>query len=221
MKKIVLIGAGGHCKVVIDIIKSRNEYEIIGVTEKQLVKDNVAGIPILGDDSILQQLYSHGVEYAFICIGAINNLGLRNKIYKNLKEIGFKLPVIRHITSVISPRTSIDEGTCIMPGAIINSDTIIGKNCIINTSSVVEHDCKVGDNCHISPGAVIAGGVEILKDTHIGLGSRVIESVKIGSNVIIGAGATVINNVENNMVAVGVPAKVIRNRLEIFQREGG
>lgn len=219
MKKIVLIGAGGHCKVIIDIIKSTNEYEIIGITDKT-AKRNLLDIPIIGDDSVLWDVYKNGIDYAFICIGAIGNLQLRNKIYKNLKEIGFKLPVISHKTSVISKTTFIDEGTCIMPGAIINSGAVIGKNCIINTSSIIEHDCKLGDNCHVSPGAILAGGVKILKDTHIGLGSRVIENIKIGSNVIIGAGATVLNNVEDNIVAVGVPAKAIRKRIEI-SRGGG
>lgn len=93
----------------------------------------------------------------FLCIGALGNLNLRNKIYNNLKEIGFKLPVLIHNTAIVSNYATIGEGTCIMPGAIINSEAKIGENCIINTGAIIEHDCIIEDNCHISPRAVLGG----------------------------------------------------------------
>lgn len=209
MKKIVLIGAGGHCKVIIDIIRSTNEYQICGITDKNADK-RLLDIPIIGDDDVMQEVYNNGVEYAFIAIGAIDNLNIRNLICNKLKKVGFKLPVLIHKNAIVSPYAKIGDGTCIMPGAIINSCTTIGNNCIINTGSVVEHDCNVGYNTHISPNASIAGGVTIGFNTHIGIGSSIIETKYIGNNVTIGAGAVVIDDIKDNSIAVGVPAKVIK-----------
>lgn len=206
MKKIVLIGAGGHCKVIIDIIKSKDEYEIIGIIDNNSI-GSVFDIPIIGDDSILDSIYMGGVDYAFIAIGAISNINIRNKIYTKLKYIGYKLPILIHKSAIISRFSSIGEGTCVMAGAIVNPGVDIGENCIINTGSVIEHDCKIGDNTHISPNVSIAGGVNIGFNTHIGIGSCVIQNIEIGSNVTVGAGAVVINNINNNVLVVGVPAR--------------
>ena len=213
MEKIVLVGAGGHCKVIIDIIKSVGEYDIIGVTDttfrgQKLVLD----IPIIGDDSILKKLYNDGVKNAFVCIGALQNIKLRDKIYNKLKDIGFNIPVLIHKDAIVSSYASIAAGTCVMPGAIINPGVFIEENCIINTGVVIEHDCKIQRNTHISPKACIAGAVKVGHDTHVGMGSCIIQALHIGNNVIIGAGAVVINNVVDNVVAVGVPSKIIKRR---------
>lgn len=209
MKKIVLIGAGGHCKVIIDIIKSTDDYEIVGVTDRN-INGNVLDIPIIGDDTVLSELYNSGVKYAFVGIGALDNIQIRNNLYEKLKNIGFKLPVLIHKTAIISPFSHINEGTCVMAGAIVNPGTVVGKNCIINTGSVIEHDCKIGYNTHISPNVSVAGGVNIGCNTHIGIGSTIIQEKIIGNNVTIGAGAVVINDIADNSLAVGVPAKIIR-----------
>ncbi|MCH5139124.1 acetyltransferase, partial [Clostridiaceae bacterium UIB06] len=206
MKKVVLIGAGGHCKVIIDIIKSTNEYEIVGITNKSYNED-VLNVPVIGDDNVLDKLYNDGVKYAFICIGALNNINIRNRIYKKLKNIGFNLPVLIHKTAVVSTFSHIAEGTCIMAGTIINPGVHIEKNCIINTGAIIEHDCFIGYNTHISPKVALAGGVKVGFNTHIGIGSSVIQNIEIGNNVTIGAGAVVINNIHDSVLAVGVPAK--------------
>lgn len=208
MEKIVLVGAGGHCKVIIDIIKSNNAYEIIGITDKCTKEKALLDISIIGDDNKLKEVYKQGIKNAFLCIGALGNLNLRNKIYKNLKEIGFNLPVLIHNTAIVSKYATIGEGTCIMPGVIINSGAKIGKNCIINTGVIIEHDCVIEDNCHISPRAVLGGGVSIDKNTHIGIGATVIQGVNIGCNVTLGAGAVAIRPIPNNVVALGIPSKV-------------
>lgn len=211
MKKIVLIGAGGHCKVIIDIIKSRNEYEIVGITDKDNSK-SVLNVPVIGDDSVLSRIHNSGVEYAFICIGALDNIKIRNNLYSKLKTIGFKLPVLLHETAIISPFSDIRSGTCIMAGVIINPGTTIGENCIVNTGSVVEHDCKIGVNTHISPNVSIAGGVKIGNNTQVGIGSSIIQGRIIGNDVTIGAGSVVITDIKDNSLAVGVPAKIIKNK---------
>ena len=213
MEKIVLVGAGGHCKVVIDIIKSTGSYNIVGITDKAHDKEKlVLDIPIIGDDIILTELYNSGVKNAFVCVGALENIAVRDKIYNNLKAIGFNIPVLLHKHALVSPYASIGLGTCVMGGAIINPGAIIAQNCIVNTGAIIEHDCKVQRNTHISPKACIAGGVEIGYNTHIGMGSSIIQSVHIGNNVIIGAGAVVIENIVDNVVAVGIPSKIIKCR---------
>lgn len=215
MEKIVLVGAGGHCKVIIDIIESNEKYEIMGVTDKayDLCEEKfVLNIPIIGDDSILKELYNRGVRNAFVCIGALQNIEVRDKIFNNLKAIGFNLPVLTHKYAIVSPYAKIHGGTCVMAGAIINPNALIEENCIINTGAIIEHDCIVQRNSHISPRACIAGGVNIGCNTHIGMGSSIIQLLHIGDNVIIGAGAVVIENIRDNVVAVGIPSKIIKCR---------
>ncbi len=213
MEKIVLVGAGGHCKVIIDIIKSVSKYDIVGVTDKDYIGDKfVLDIPIIGDDSILEELHNTGVKNAFVCVGALQNILTREKIYNNLKAIGFSIPVLIHKDAMVSPYANVAGGTCIMPGAIINPGAYIEENCIVNTGAVIEHDCKLQRNTHISPKACLAGGVSIGRNTHVGMGSSIIQSVHIGNNVIIGAGAVVVENIVDNVVAVGIPSKIIKCR---------
>lgn len=212
MKKIVLIGAGGHCKVVIDIINSQKAFEIIGITDNDVSIGSVLGIPVIGTDDKLHDLYENQVQYAFICIGALDNLELRMKLFNKLTQIGFKLPVLVHRDAVVSPHSKIEAGTCVMAGAIVNAESTIGENCIINTGAIIEHDCKISNNCHISPGVVLAGGVEIGSNTHIGIGASVIQNIKIGRNTVIGSGAAVIRNIGAYTLAIGVPAVEVQRK---------
>jgi len=173
----------------------------------------VLDVPIIGDDSILEELYNKGIKNAFLCVGALDNIKIRDKIYKNLKAIGFNIPTLIHKNAMVSPYANIAVGTCVMSGAIVNPGTYIEENCIVNTGAVVEHDCKVGRNTHISPKACIAGGVEVGCNTHIGMGSSIIQALHIGNNVTIGAGAVVLENIVDDVVAVGIPSKIIKRRL--------
>lgn len=211
MKKIVLIGAGGHCKVIMDIINSSLKYEIVGITDKSYPSSEALyGVNIIGSDDILEQIYDEGVEYAFICVGAMRNIHLRNNLYKRLKDIGYKLPVLIHSKAVVSEHSILGEGTCVMAGAIVNSGAKVGNNSIINTGAIVEHDSIVGNNSHICPGAVLAGNVVIGDNCEIGIGSSIIQGIKIGENTSIGAGSVVIRDVDKGSVAAGVPAKVFK-----------
>ncbi|QAA31669.1 acetyltransferase [Clostridium manihotivorum] len=207
MKDIVLVGGGGHCKVIIDIIESRKEYNVIGIVDNNQNLKDVLSVPVLGNDNILEELYDKGISNAFVCIGALGNIDIRNKVYNKLKKIGFKIPKLIHKNSYISSNVSIGEGTCVMAGVIINPDSQIGENCIINTGAIIEHDCIVSDNVHVSPGVKVGGGVKISYNTHIGIGSTIIQGVTIGNNVIIGAGSVVVNDFSDNILAFGVPAK--------------
>jgi sugar O-acyltransferase (sialic acid O-acetyltransferase NeuD family) len=212
VERIVLIGGGGHCRVIIDILNSMKKYEIVGVTDKGGAEKKILDIPVIGDDSILESLYDSGVKNAFVCIGALNNIDIRDKIYFKLKNIGFNIPKLIHNKAIVSPYAEIKDGTCVMAGAVVNPGSVIGENCIINTSSVIEHDCIIGRNTHISPRSSIAGGVKIGDNCHIGMGSSVIQGITIGNNTIIGAGSVILNDIESNVTVVGVPGEIIKRR---------
>lgn len=214
MEKIVLVGGGGHCKVIIDIIKTMGTYEIIGITDSSYSENQgkihkyVMDIPILGDDSILEGLYNSGVNNAFITLGALGKPFIREKIFNNLRKIGFNIPILIHSDAVVSPYSTLKSGTCVMAGAVINPDAYISENCIINSRAVIEHDCNLHSNVHVSPGATLCGGVEIGTNSHIGAGSTIIQNVRIGKKVIVGAGSVVLSDVEDNSTVIGIPAKI-------------
>lgn len=213
MDNIVLIGAGGHCKVIIDIIKSMGIYKIIGITDENKVQDELMnGINIIGSDDVLTEVYARGVTNAFVCVGALGNPALRATLYNKIKDIGFNIPCLVHKSAIVSDYANLGSGTCVMPGAIINSGAFISKNCIINSSAVIEHECNVGYNTHISPKACICGGTNIGSNCHIGAGSIIIQGITIGDNVTIGAGAVVIRDVLGGSIVAGVPAKLIGRR---------
>lgn len=210
MEKIILIGAGGHTKVLIDVINSKKEFSIEGLIDKNIEAELIDNYSVIGTDEDLNKIYKDGISFAFIGVGGLVDSQIRNKIYKNLKNIGYKLPVLIHKNAIVSENTIIGEGTCIMPGCVINSGVRIGKNSIVNSGAIVEHDCIIGENVHLSPGSVLGGNVNINNNTHIGLGAKIIQGIKIGKNVTIGAGAVVINDIEDNAVVVGVPGKIIK-----------
>jgi len=207
---ILLLGSGGHAKVIIDAIKiSYPEYRIIGLTdviEERLGKE-VLGIPILGTDIILDK---QGLRKVFIAVGMTKVSFCRLDTYNHLVSTGFELVNIIHKKSIISDMVTIGCGNAILAGVIINADALIGNACIINTGSIIEHDCIIGNNVHVAPGAKLSGNAIIKDNSIIGIGASVIQGVQIGKNCIIGAGSAVISNIPDNSTAVGVPAKVIK-----------
>lgn len=215
VKKIILVGGGGHCKVIIDLLRFIGEYEIVGILDKRTGIKEALGVPVIGDDCLLAEVYKSNVHFAFITVGAINNLLKRKVLFEKVKKIGFQFPVLIHPSAIISQYAKIGEGTCLMAGAIVNADAQIGENAIINTGAIIEHDCIVGNNVLISPGAILAGQVEVKKNTFIGMGCKIKQGITIGENTIIGAGSVVTKNIPANSVAYGVPATIKRkNKLE-------
>lgn len=205
MKKLVLIGAGAHAHVIIQILKEIDEYEIVGCLDNR--EGYCRDIPIIGDDSRLQELYNKDVQYAFVAIG---NNKVRARIIKRCKEIGYTVPVLKSTYSIIANDVSIGEGTVVMPGAIINTGTIIGDGCIINTRASIDHDNRIDNYVHIAPGVTISGSSYVGVCSFLGTGSSVIDKVRIGSNVMVGAGAVVVRDIEEACTVVGVPARRIK-----------
>lgn len=208
MQEIVLIGGGGHAKVLIEIIKLLKQYKIIGILDSQIaIGTYISGIAVLGKDDLMSNLYTNGVKHACIAVGSIKDNSKRRNLYEKVKQIGFQVPVLAHPYSIISKDTIISEGVQVTAGAIIQRGSKIGANTIINTGAVIEHDCVIGNHVHVCPGVVISGDCVIGDGTFIGAGSVVIQGLKIGENSIVGAGAVVVNNVPDNTRVMGVPAK--------------
>lgn len=203
MEKIILLGAGGYCSGVLDSLKKMHMYQVVGITDP-ISQGNVHGIPIVGNDEILQNIYASGVHNAHITVGTVGNPKVRQKLVKLAQNIGFNLVSIIDPTAILSEYVNYGEMVYIGKKAIINSDVFIGDYCMINTASIVEHGCRLGNFVHIAPGAVIAGDVIIGNNTHIGLNSSILQGIKIEENVIVGAGSTVIRNVTKNKTVYGI-----------------
>jgi len=167
-EKIVLLGGGGHCHSVIDVIEQENKYQIIGIVDKkELIGTNVLGYKIIASDDDLEKIYKT-CKNAIITVGQIESNEVRVKLFNKLKTIGFNLPIIVSPFAYISKYSFIDEGTVIMHHSLINANVNIGKNCIINSKSLIEHDVIIEDNCHISTASVINGAVLVKANTFYG-----------------------------------------------------
>ena len=211
-KKIILIGGGGHCKVVISILKKLDNFEIAGIADNYKAETLISGIKIMGTDDDLKDIYKNGIHYALITVGSIKDNTKRYRLFNMAREIGYKFPVIISPEAIVDESVKIDEDTVVMPGSIINIDSFIGKNCIINTGAIIEHDCEIGDYCHIAPGVHISGAVNIGELSFIGIGATIIQGIKIGKNVTIGAGSVILKDIPDNVIAVGNPAEIIKNK---------
>lgn len=198
MKKLAIIGASGHGKVIADIAVKNGYKEIVFLDDNPNVQE-CAGFRVVGTSKDLDKYPDYDV------IVAIGNACIRKKIHKQVGED--RLTALIHPQSVISRRVTIGQGTVIMAGAIVNSDTKIGEGCIINTGASVDHDCSIGDFVHVSVGAHIAGTVTIGKRTWIGAGATVSNNIEICSECMIGAGAVVVSNIKEKGTYIGVPVK--------------
>lgn len=212
-EKTVVLGAGGHAKVVLDIMRQRRMC-ICGLTDSCAAEgENCLGYPILGTDDKLPLLLKEGVVNAAVGIGHVGDPTARNSVYAYAKGLGFRFPNLFHPSAVISVSCKMQEGIVVAPKAVINADAAVGNICIINTSAVVEHDAFLEDGVHIAPGAVVLGGAFIGENTFVGAGSVVLQGIRIGKNCVIGAGSVVLQDIEDDCVAAGTPARVIKRRL--------
>lgn len=211
--KILLIGAGGHAKSVIETI-APNKFEIVGIidADQDHIHQKVNGIEIIDCDKNLETYYPYKADCAFVAIGHVGNYEIRNTIYCQLKKIGYQIVNIIHEKAIIATSVNMGEGNLIMPLAVINPDSSLGNNNIINTGAIIEHDVHIGNGVHLAPGAVICGGSTVYDNAFIGAGTTIIQGISIGANSIIGAGSVVISDIPENVVALGSPARIIKRR---------
>ena len=202
---MILLGSGGHAKVIIEIFEERRELEITGCTSVVTNQLDILGYPILGDDSILEDRNASCPNHVFVAVG---DNRLRFKLLEHVQGLGFDVVNAVSERAIVSARARIGRGVAIMPGAIINSHATIADGAIINTGAVVEHDCSIGRCAHVATGSSLAGGVQVAEGAFLGTGCKVIPGIKIGAWSVIGAGAVVIHDIPANRTAIGVPAVV-------------
>ena len=191
MKEIILIGGGGHCRSVIDVIEQEGKFQIAGIIDKvELLGADVLGYPVIGNDFNIEKL-AKKYSYALVTIGQIKSAEQRIKIFSLAIKAGFMLPVILSPRAYISKHAIIGNGTVVMHDALINANVLIGDNCIINSKALIEHDSKVSDHCHISTNTTINGNVIIESECFIGSGSVIRESSTIERNSFIKAGSLI------------------------------
>lgn len=204
-RKIVLIGGGGHCLSVIDVLNQNLNYDDIVITDNRVnYKFELCSHRIVGDDSTLPGLFEKGYKEAFLTVGSIKSTEIRHRTFERAKKIGYDFPVICDMTASVSQKAKIGGGVFIGKKAIVNIAAKIGDHSIINTGAIVEHECNIGRFAHIAVGAVICGGCNIGDDVFVGANATIINGVSIGNNSIVGAGSVVLSDVPENVTVCGI-----------------
>lgn len=206
------LGAGGHAKVMVEILRQMPEYELVGLLDFNADRhgQTVHGVPVLGDDDLLPDLVNKGINHFFIGLGGTGNTLPRRRLYELAASHGMKPVDAIHPSAIVSEWAAYGPGVTLCAGGIVGADARLGRNVMVNTGAVVEHDCVVGDHVHIASRATLASTVSVGEDAHIGAGSTVRQCIRIGRGAIVGAGAVVVKDVPANAVVAGVPAEILR-----------
>jgi sugar O-acyltransferase (sialic acid O-acetyltransferase NeuD family) len=196
MKKIILIGDGGHANSLIDVIESSSDYRIIGfISQVKNVGVKICGYPVVGNDADLPSLVNSNINFV-IAVGQIKSNVVRKRLFNYLKvELEANLPAIKASTSYVSRHAELESGVVVFHQAVVNARSKIGQNSIINTLALVEHDVVIGNHVHIATGAVVNGDVLIGDGTFIGSGAVIRQGITIGENCFIQAGSVVLDDV--------------------------
>jgi sugar O-acyltransferase (sialic acid O-acetyltransferase NeuD family) len=206
---VLILGGGGHCRVVLDVLRLMDR-QVLGILtlDRASWGKVIAQAKVLGDDAVLEQYHPSEVEL----VNGIGSVGVpthRAGMYEKFKAAGFRFATIIHPSSVLAKDVDIGEGAQIMAGCIVQPGCSIGINTIINTGACLDHECRIGDHVHIAPGAVLSGNVTVGPRTHVGTSTTIIQGISIGESVLIAAGSVVIGDIPSDAKAMGIPARVI------------
>ncbi|NMP30454.1 acetyltransferase [Thalassotalea sp. M1531] len=206
MKKLLIIGASGHGRVIADCAEKMACYEQIAFVDA-IYPEKTSNLhwPVIGDDTFWQK---HIKDFEIVV--GIGNNDIRLRITRDIIARGGKLATIIHPSAVVSEHTDIGAGSVFFASSVVNIGCKLGIATIVNTGASVDHDCEIADGCHIAPGANISGGAIIGEKSWLGIGSQVIELIKIGDSSYIGAGATVVSDLAGHATYVGTPATQLR-----------
>ena len=207
--QLVIVGAGGHGKVVLDILRAAGRYEPVGFVDAdtRLSGTKVGGLPVVGPTNVLPKLRQQRVRHAIIAIGDNRT---RHRYAALLESEGFELVSAVHPTAFVSPTARLGKNVVIGPNASVVTEARVGDGAIVNTGAIVEHECEVGEAAHVAPAACLAGRVRVGAFAFIGIGAQVIPCISVGDGVTVGAGAVVIEDVPAGTTVVGVPARVVK-----------
>ncbi|MDO8607465.1 MAG: acetyltransferase [Phaeospirillum sp.] len=206
MSKIVIVGAGGHGKVLADTLMAGGKV-VSGFldSDPSLHGCHVMGLRVLGDDDAAQP--------GWLLVNGVGSVGRplgRMAVDRLFAGRGFQFLTVIHPGAIVARETVLGEGCQIMAGAVLQPDAVLGRGVIVNTRAAVDHDCHLADFVHVAPGATLSGGVQVGEGSHVGTGAVVVEGIRIGSGCMVAAGAVVIDDVPDGAMVAGVPAKVKR-----------
>lgn len=204
MSKLVIIGAGGHGKVVADAAQKMKQYDdIVFLDARFATLNSLLGFAVIGDDAMIPELIATACEF----VVAIGDNRIRARIFYELVALNATIATVVHPSAQIGQGVSLGSGSVVFANTTINPDTSIGRNVIVNTGTIVEHDCVIEDHVHLAPNSTVTGGCRLGEATLFGASATVIPNKVIGKGSIIGAGATVVKDIPENTVATGIPAR--------------
>jgi UDP-perosamine 4-acetyltransferase len=200
MKPIIVLGGGGHARVLLSLL-NRCDYTVLGIVDPNLAEGSVCdGVPVLGCDAVV-------ADYAVDAVQLVNGVGalprdggLRQQLFNRFKAQGYTFATVIDPTAFVAPNAQLVEGVQVMAGAVVQVGAKIADNVIVNSGAIVEHDCHIGRHVHIAPGAVLSGGVVVEEACHIGTGAVVIQGISIGAGSIIGAGCVITRDIAANHI---------------------
>lgn len=190
-RPLVVLGGGGHARVLIDALQANNQ-QILGVVDPKLIASKMGplGVPVLGGDDALER---HPPEQIILVngIGGIGSTESRHRIYERFRARGYEFATVVHPSAVVSCHAELANGVQVMAGCVVQCGTVIGANTIVNTRASIDHDCNIGRSVHIAPGVTLSGSVTVGDGAHVGTGAAVIQHITIGRNCLVAAGAVV------------------------------
>jgi sugar O-acyltransferase (sialic acid O-acetyltransferase NeuD family) len=201
LNDVIIIGGKGGCKMVIEAIRSTNCYTIKGILDTEIAAgESVLGVPILGNESLLEILYDQGYRNVVLSFTLLNNLPLREERYLQFKKKGFLFPNIVHARATVEPSVKMGEGNIILANSMLGSDVVLGNVNFVNTGAMICHDAVVNQNNHFAPNAVLAGRITVGCNNLFGMCSTTYFDVKVGNRNIINNGVNIFADIHDNEI---------------------
>ena len=206
--KVLLLGSGGHAKVLIDCLHKLSDVEILGMfdTDPARVGQQVLDVQVLATEDAIND-FLPGEVYLVHAVGSASSCENRKKIFEKFKALGYSFFSVIHPAAIVSKDVVLGEGVQLMAGSVVQPGCKIDDNVILNTGASIDHDCHIGIHVHVASGVVCSGNVSIGDCSHIGVGSVTIQNISIGKNCLVAAGAVVVNDCADGSKIIGVPAK--------------
>ena len=207
--KCILIGGGGHGRVLFEAVNEERPGVLVGVLDSQTKLKEMAGVPVIGGDEALPGLKKQGYTHFVIGVGSVKSCTRRAELYIAARKAGLEALSVIHPTAWISFHAEVAPGCQVLAKAVVNTGAKLGGHVLVNCAAVVEHDCVIGAHTHIATGAILCGGVKVGELSHIGAGAVIRQGIRVGKGAVVGAGAVVVKDVPDGATVVGVPARVV------------